>query len=109
LGIWLPFIVAAVLKSAQGSSTVAIITTASLMAPLMGSLGLTNPASIALSVVAIGAGSMVVSHANDSYFWVVSQFSKMSVNQAYKLQTIGTLIEGFTAAVVIWIISLILL
>jgi len=109
LGIWLPFIVAAVIKSAQGSSTVAIITTASLMAPLMGSLGLTTPAAIALSVVAIGAGSMVVSHANDSYFWVVSQFSRMSVNQAYKLQTLGTLVEGVTAAVVIWIISLMIL
>jgi len=77
LGIWLPFIVAAALKSAQGSSTVAIITSASLMAPLMGSLGLNTPLALALTVVAIGAGSMVVSHANDSYFWVVSQFSRM--------------------------------
>jgi GntP family gluconate:H+ symporter len=109
LGIWAPFIIAAAIKSAQGSSTVAIITTASLMAPLMSSLGLTTPAAIALSVVAIGAGSMVVSHANDSYFWVVSQFSRMSVNQAYKLQTLGTLVEGVTAAIIIWIISLIIL
>lgn len=109
LGIWLPFIVAAALKSAQGSSTVAIITSASLMAPLMGSLGLNTPLALALTVVAIGAGSMVVSHANDSYFWVVSQFSRMKVDQAYKLQTLGTLLEGVTAAIAVWVISLILL
>jgi GntP family gluconate:H+ symporter len=60
-------------------------------------------------VVAIGAGSMIVSHANDSYFWVVTQFSKMTVNQGYRLQTLGTLVEGAAAAVTVWILSLIVL
>jgi len=109
LSIWLPFIIAAALKTAQGSSTVAIITTASIIAPLLGTLGLETPTAKALVVVAIGAGSMVVSHANDSYFWVVTGLSKMSVKQGYKLQTIGTLIEGGTAAVTLWIISLVVL
>jgi len=106
LGMWLPFIIAAAIKTAQGSSTVAIITTASLLAPLMDSLGFVSPLAKALTVVAIGAGSMVVSHANDSYFWVVTQFSKMDVKTGYKLQTFGTLLEGLTAAVAVWIISL---
>ncbi len=106
LGMWLPFIIAAAIKTAQGSSTVAIITTASLLAPLMDSLGFVSPLAKALTVVAIGAGSMVVSHANDSYFWVVTQFSKMDVKTGYKLQTFGTLLEGLTAAVTVWIISL---
>ncbi|ABS61099.1 GntP family permease [Fervidobacterium nodosum] len=105
LGMWLPFIIAAAIKTAQGSSTVAIITTASLLAPLMESLGFTSNMAKALVVVAIGAGSMVVSHANDSYFWVVSQLSKMDVKTGYKLQTFGTLLEGITAAVVVWIFS----
>ena len=109
LSIWLPFIIAAALKTAQGSSTVAIITTAGIVAPLLGTLGLETPTARALVVVAIGAGSMVVSHANDSYFWVVTGLSKMSVNQGYKLQTLGTLAEGGTAAVTLWIISLIVL
>jgi len=109
LSIWLPFIIAAALKTAQGSSTVAIITTAGIVAPLLGTLGLESPTARALAVVAIGAGSMVVSHANDSYFWVVTGLSKMSVKQGYKLQTLGTLIEGGTAAVTLWIISLIVL
>ena len=108
-GIWFPFLIAAALKTAQGSSTVAIITTASLMAPLLEAFGLDAPSARALVVVAIGAGSMVVSHANDSYFWVVTQLSGMSVKQGYKLQTLGTLVEGGVAAVVVWIVSLIVL
>jgi len=109
LSIWFPFFIAAALKTAQGSSTVAIITTAGIVAPLLGTLGLETPTARALVVVAIGAGSMVVSHANDSYFWVVTGLSKMSVNQGYKLQTLGTLTEGGAAAITLWIISLIVL
>jgi GntP family gluconate:H+ symporter len=109
LSIWLPFVIAAAIKTAQGSSTVAIITTAGIMAPLLGTLGLETPTAKALVVVAIGAGSMVVSHANDSYFWVVTGFSGMTVKQGYKLQTLGTLVEGMAAAIALWIISLIVL
>jgi GntP family gluconate:H+ symporter len=106
LGIWLPFLVAAAIKTAQGSSTVAIITTAGLVAPLLDSLGLGGDTARALCVVAIGAGSMVVSHANDSYFWVVTQFSNMDLQQGYRLQTLGTLVEGCAAAACVWLIAL---
>lgn len=109
LGVVIPFLLAAVLKTAQGSSTVAIITTASLMAPFMVALGLDSESGRALTVIAIGAGSMVVSHANDSYFWVVTQFSGMDVKTGYKLQTLGTLVEGTAAAAVVWVLSLFLL
>jgi len=109
ISIWLPFIIAAALKTAQGSSTVAIITTAGIMKSIVGPLGLDAPTARALAVVAIGAGSMVVSHANDSYFWVVTGLSKMSVKDGYKLQTLGTLVEGGAAAIVLWVISLVVL
>ena len=59
--------------------------------------------------MAIGAGSMVVSHANDSYFWVVSQFSEMGVSIAYRLQTIGTLITGIVSIALISALAAILL
>jgi gluconate:H+ symporter, GntP family len=101
LGLLLPFIIAAALKTAQGSSTVAIITTSAIIAPMIGSLGL-NPA---LTAVVIGAGSMVVSHANDSYFWVVSQFSNMPVNVAYRIYTTATLVEGVVAFVACYLLS----
>ncbi|QGY47467.1 GntP family permease [Maribellus comscasis] len=106
LGIWLPVIIALSLKIAQGSSTVAIITTASLMAPLLASLGMDSPTARALVVTAIGAGSIIASHANDSYFWVVTQMTGMNVKQGYKLQTLGTLVMGIMSATAVWLISL---
>lgn len=109
LGILLPILIAAALKTAQGSGTVSIITSASLMAPLLVSLGLDSSMARALVVVAIGAGSMMASHANDSYFWVVTQMSYMTVRQGYKLQTVGTLITGFVTAFAAWIMGLIIL
>lgn len=109
LGIFLPFLVAAGIKTAQGSSTVAIITTAGLMAPLMVPLGFDAPMARALVVVAIGAGSMVVSHANDSFFWVVTQFSNMTPEQGYKLQTLGTLFQGVVAAIAVFVATSIML
>jgi GntP family gluconate:H+ symporter len=109
LGIWLPFLIAAGIKTAQGSSTVAIITTAGLLAPLLATLGLDSDTHRALVVIAIGAGAMVVSHANDSYFWVVTQFSGMDVKTGYKLQTLGTLVQGLTAAFAVYLVSIMVL
>ncbi len=106
LGIWLPFILAAAIKTAQGSSTVALITAASIMAPLMTSLGFDSEMQKALVVIAIGAGAAVVSHTNDSGFWVVTQFSGMDVKMGLRLYTFGTLIVGFSAAALVFMISL---
>lgn len=107
LGIFFPFLLAAILKTAQGSSTVAITTTAGMLAPLMGTLGFTTELDAALVVMAIGAGAMTVSHANDSYFWVVTNFGAMQPEQGYKTQTIATGILGVSAVIGIWIIYMI--
>nr|WP_286669120.1 GntP family permease [Fodinibius salicampi] len=109
LGILLPFIIAAALKTAQGSSTVSIITTASIIVPMLPAIGLAEGLAPALVTLAIGAGAMTVSHANDSYFWVVSQFSGMDVTQAYRLQTLGSAVAGVTGITVVFILSLFLL
>ena len=106
IGIFFPFLLAAILKSAQGSSTVAITTTAGIMAPLMGALGMGTPAMAALCVMAIGAGAMTVSHANDSYFWVVTNFGGMTPEQGYKTQTAATLVEGICSIAAIFVLSL---
>jgi GntP family gluconate:H+ symporter len=53
--------------------------------------------------MALGVGSMTVSHANDSYFWIVTQMSGMDVKTAYKTHTLGTLIQGCVGLVVVWI------
>lgn len=107
LGIWLPFILAAAIKTAQGSSTVALITTASILGgSLAASLGFETEIQKALLVVAIGAGSAVVAHANDSGFWVVTQLIGMDVKTGYRIYTLGTLIVGTFAAFLVFLISL---
>ncbi|MCL2558992.1 MAG: GntP family permease [Turicibacter sp.] len=106
LGLFFPFLVSAVIKTAQGSSTVAMITTAGIMAPLMYTLGMDSPMMSTLTVMAIGAGSMMASHANDSYFWVVNNLSDMSPEEGYKNWTTMTVVQGVACMVTIFIISL---
>ena len=108
IGIFFPFVLAAILKTAQGSSTVAITTTAGMLAPVMPALGLNTPVLSSLCVIAIGAGAMTVSHANDSYFWVVTNFGEMDPEQGYKTQTLGTLIIGVASMVGVYIAYLVL-
>ncbi|WP_394971486.1 GntP family permease [uncultured Croceitalea sp.] len=107
-GLLICFIIAAVLKTAQGSSTVAIITTAAIIAPLLETFGLFSLINKALAVLAIGAGAMTVSHINDSYFWVVSQFSNMDVKTALKGHSVATLFQGITGLGVILLLHAIL-
>lgn len=106
LGVLVPFVIAMILKLAMGASTVAMITTAGMMAPLLETMGFTSPLGRVLVVLAIGAGSMVASHANDSYFWVVSQFSDMKTEEAYKCQTGMTAVMGISVVIVLFVISL---
>lgn len=109
LGVLIPFLIAAFLKTAQGSSTVAIITAAAICAPLVEPLGLDSTNGLALTVLAIGAGSLTVSHVNDSYFWVVAKFSEMDTSTALKTHTIATLIMGITGLIVIQVLAWIIL
>ena len=107
LGIFMPFIVSAALKTAQGSTTVALVTTSAMIAPLLDQIGLDSELGRVLCVMAIGAGAMTISHANDSFFWIVSQFSRMSVAQAYKAHSMATGIQGVTSIVFIWLLTLV--
>lgn len=107
LGVFMPFIVSAALKTAQGSTTVALVTTSAMVAPLLDQIGLDSELGRVFCVMAIGAGAMTVSHANDSFFWIVSQFSRMSVAQAYKAHSMATGIQGVTSIVFIWLLTLV--
>lgn len=109
MGIWLPFLIAAALRAAQGSATVALTTTASLLAPMTGTLGLDAPIGKAMMVLAIGAGAMVASHANDSMFWIVTEMSGMDVKTGYRLQTVLTTALGLSTAFLLWLVGLVLL
>ena len=106
IGLLLPFILSAIIKTAQGSSTVAIITTASIIMPMLTTLGLEDMTAKAMVVVAIGAGAAVVSHANDSFFWVVTQMTNMEVKQGYQLHSAASVVLGVSAIAILSLIRL---
>jgi GntP family gluconate:H+ symporter len=98
MGVLLPFAIAAAIKTVQGSSLVAAITAAGIVEPLFPQLGIVDDPEKALAVVAVGAGAMVVSHANDTFFWVVGGAVGLSPAAGYRILTLATLATG-TAAI----------
>ncbi|WP_343305989.1 GntP family permease [Chitinophaga niabensis] len=109
LGIIFPFLLAFLLKTAQGSSTVAIITAASIIHPLLPALGLDSDMGKLLCMLALGGGSMMISHANDAYFWVISKFSGLEMKPMLKVYSVASLFMGLTTLVIVYILSLFLL
>lgn len=99
------FMLAAILKTSQGSSTSAIVITSSILIPFVQVLGVSDTFELSLLVAAIGAGAMTLSHANDSYFWVVTQFGGLSVRDAYRSYTLITFLQGVTALVTVLLLS----
>jgi len=106
LGIAVPFLISSVLKTAQGSSTVAIITAASFVAPMLPALGLDSETGKLFTMLSMGAGSMMISHANDSYFWVVSRFSGIPVNITLKIYSTATIMMGMIVFLCVYFTSL---
>ena len=109
MGIFFPFLLTFMLKTAQGSSTVAIITAASIIQPLLPALGLDTETGKLLCVLSMGAGSMMISHANDAYFWVISKFSGLDMKPMLKVYSVATIWMGMITLLVIYILSLFLL
>ncbi len=102
-GLLIPFLIAAFLKTAQGSSTVAVITSSSICLPLLPLIGLETELGKVWIIMAIGVGSMTVSHLNDSYFWIVSQMSMIDTKTALKTHTTGTFIQGLIGFAILFI------
>lgn len=106
IGILVPFLIAVIMKTAQGSSTVAIITTASFVAPMLSLLGLDSEWGKLLAMLSMGAGSMIISHANDSYFWVISNFSEIEPAATLRVYSSSTVVMGVVVFALVWITSL---
>ena len=107
-GLFVPFLLAAALKTCQGSSTVSLVTSASIMVPLLPALGLETEWMTTLTVLSIAAGSAVASHVNDSFFWVLTQMTGFTVSEGYRIQTVMTATFGVTAMVIIYLISVLI-
>lgn len=99
--IVLGFILSQVLRAAQGSTTVALVTTSSILGPLVGAAGV-SPILVALAICAGGIG---ISLPNDSGFWVLSNYSGLSVQDTIKAWTVGGTIVGFSAFGIIMLLS----
>lgn len=109
LGIFFPFLLTSLIKTAQGSSTVAIITASSIVLPLLPILGLESENGKLLAVLAMGGGSMMISHSNDAYFWVISKFSDIDTRTMLRVHSVASILMGLVTMIVTWLLSLIIL
>ena len=108
LGLLLPFLVTALLKTAQGSSTVAVIAAAAILQPLLPVMGFDSANGRILCVLAMGAGSMMISHTNDAYFWVISKFSGLEIKDMLRVYSTGTVVMGLVSVGLVYLLSLVL-
>lgn len=96
------FLIAIVIRVAQGSATVAVTTAAGLLAPAVQASGDQTPLQLALIVVALGAGAIALSHVNDSGFWLVSRFLDLSTKQALQTWTVVSTTVGIAGFLIAW-------
>ncbi len=97
------FVISQVLRAAQGSTTVALVTTSAIFSPIVAGMAGASPVLVGLAICAGGVG---LSLPNDSGFWVVNRFSKFDVKQTMKVWTVGGTISGVTALVIVIVLSL---
>ena len=99
------FIAAALIRILQGSATVAMITAAGLLAPLLVNSPEISPGQLAALVIAIASGASILSHVNDSGFWLVKEYLGMTEQQTFQSWTVMTTLlalTGFGMAVVLY-------
>lgn len=99
------FLLALLVRVAQGSATVAMITAAGLTAPIL-SVTSVSDSSVALTVVAIAAGATAASHVNDSGFWLVSRYFALDTASTLKSWTVASSLVGLTGFAATLILSL---
>ena len=99
------YVIACGMRIAQGSATVAIVTTGGILAPALTSGQYSQP-QLALLVMAISSGSIIASHVNDGGFWIISKYFNMSVKDTLKtwtvLETVLSVV-GFGMASLLWV------
>ncbi|WP_157673643.1 GntP family permease [Endozoicomonas ascidiicola] len=104
-GLFLPFLMGAIIKTSEGMATVALITSSALIEPLLPLLGLDSVTGRMLALLACGGGSMTVAHVNDSFFWVIAEFSGMDTMTALKSITIATFLQGISVLITVQILG----
>ena len=103
------YAIGCLLKTAQGSTTSAIIVATSILSPIALIAGYSEPFSLSLLLAATASGAMMVSHANDAYFWVISQFSELTMAQTYRSFSILSTVLSLSSLLFIMIVAAVLL
>lgn len=103
--VMVAFLIALFVRIAQGSATVAMVTAAGLVSPIISDMSVSQPV-LGLITIAIASGSTAVSHVNDSGFWLVNRFFGMTEKQTLKTWTVMETIIGFVGFAVVMILSL---
>jgi gluconate:H+ symporter, GntP family len=102
------FVIAAAIKTLQGSSLVAAITAAGMMQPMLLPLGPDGANAKALAALAVGAGAMTISHVNDEYFWLVTNSAGLPPLRGLTTLSVGTLLQGLIAAAILLLLSVLI-
>jgi GntP family gluconate:H+ symporter len=88
------FAMGAFFKTAQGSTTASMTIVSAMFAPILANLGIGEPIVFVFLMCSVASGAMIVSHANDAYFWVISYYSGFTLSQGYRSITPLTLLQG---------------
>ncbi len=107
IGILAPFIIGFIFRTCVGSATIAMVTSATMITPLLDILGFASPMGRVIAMLACAAGGMMVFHGNDDFFWVTATTSDMDTSVAYKTIPIISVMQSATALAVVFVLSLI--
>jgi GntP family gluconate:H+ symporter len=108
LGLLVPFLAAAIVKTMQGNSLSAVLTASGMVEPLLPALGLDNDAGRALAAAAAGAGSIAICHANDPFFWIAAHIAGFSPARALRTISLGSVVVAGAALIVVALLRLVL-
>lgn len=107
IGILAPFIIGFIFRTCVGSATIAMVTAATMITPLLDVLGFASPMGRVIAMLACAAGGLMVFHGNDDFFWVTATTSEMDTSVAYKTIPIISVCQSIVALVVVFLLSLI--
>lgn len=107
IGILAPFIIGFIFRTCVGSATIAMVTAATMITPLMDVLGFASPMGRVIAMLACAAGGLMVFHGNDDFFWVTATTSEMDTSVAYKTIPIISVCQSLAALAMVFVLSLI--
>lgn len=108
LGLLVPFLAAAAVKTMQGNSLSAVLTASGMVEPVLPALGLDSGAGRALAAAAVGAGSIAICHVNDPFFWIAAHMAKLSPVRALGTISLGSLVTAVAALIALAVLRLVL-